>query len=296
MCFIWSYSNWPQTYRCIILSKNAMLCAQFCTWLIDSELYCKCNYLKQCWNLMDLSLRISLTLVVSLITGRKTSTISFDCLLSHSHGYIFSCILLVFVKDFFKTFQWLHLDKNLAIVIYSLSFFFLRISLFLFLGHGCNRSLSLSLSFYLSFSLSFSLSVSLSRFLFLSVSLSHLSQQMIKPVTPFLVSVPEEGSTSKYKLYVYGEGRYAASLGMGHFHGIPVLFIPGNAGCFKQVGAWYAVTVTVSCTVTLSLLKSQCLLYSHSVCILYCHTVSFKVIMSVIQSQCLYLVLSHCLF
>ena len=119
---------------------------------------------------MDLSLRISLTLVVSLITGRKTSTISFDCLLSLSYGYIFSCILLVFVKDFFKIFQWLRLDKNLAIVIYSLSFFFLHISLFLLLGViAPSPCPSLCLSIF------FSLSLSLSRFLFLSVSLSHLS-------------------------------------------------------------------------------------------------------------------------
>ncbi|XP_063689740.1 GPI inositol-deacylase-like [Bolinopsis microptera] len=49
------------------------------------------------------------------------------------------------------------------------------------------------------------------------------------------IPVPVEGGSEKYKLYAYGEGRYAKSLFQGKFNGIPVLFIPGNAGCFKQV-------------------------------------------------------------
>ncbi|CAH1794998.1 unnamed protein product [Owenia fusiformis] len=39
----------------------------------------------------------------------------------------------------------------------------------------------------------------------------------------------------KYGLYVYGEGAYARTLGKMEFNGIPVLFIPGNAGSYKQV-------------------------------------------------------------
>eukprot|EP00057_Strongylocentrotus_purpuratus_P027457 XP_011681931.1 PREDICTED: GPI inositol-deacylase-like [Strongylocentrotus purpuratus] len=38
-----------------------------------------------------------------------------------------------------------------------------------------------------------------------------------------------------YSLTVYGEGRYATNLEKGKYTGIPILFIPGNAGSHKQV-------------------------------------------------------------
>ncbi|GAB1609061.1 GPI inositol-deacylase-like [Argonauta hians] len=38
-----------------------------------------------------------------------------------------------------------------------------------------------------------------------------------------------------YNLYVYGEGYYANSLRSLNLHGVPVLFIHGNAGSYKQV-------------------------------------------------------------
>ncbi len=37
-----------------------------------------------------------------------------------------------------------------------------------------------------------------------------------------------------YNLFVYGEGEQAERYKKGEFTGIPVLFIPGNAGSFKQ--------------------------------------------------------------
>lgn len=40
---------------------------------------------------------------------------------------------------------------------------------------------------------------------------------------------------ARYGLYAYGEGQSAIPLQDGAFTGIPVLFIPGNAGSFKQV-------------------------------------------------------------
>ncbi|CAG0912972.1 unnamed protein product [Notodromas monacha] len=42
-------------------------------------------------------------------------------------------------------------------------------------------------------------------------------------------------SFPRYSLYVYGEGRYARDLEMGKLDGIPVVFIPGNAGSYRQV-------------------------------------------------------------
>lgn len=37
-----------------------------------------------------------------------------------------------------------------------------------------------------------------------------------------------------YQLYVYGEGEQAEQYRKGMFEGLPVLFIPGNGGSFKQ--------------------------------------------------------------
>ncbi|XP_043245683.1 GPI inositol-deacylase-like [Amphibalanus amphitrite] len=38
----------------------------------------------------------------------------------------------------------------------------------------------------------------------------------------------------RYKLYAYGEGVYTEQLRDGKFNGVPVLFIPGNGGSYKQ--------------------------------------------------------------
>lgn len=38
----------------------------------------------------------------------------------------------------------------------------------------------------------------------------------------------------KYNLYAYSEGRYTENARNMKFEGIPVLFVPGNAGSYKQ--------------------------------------------------------------
>lgn len=38
----------------------------------------------------------------------------------------------------------------------------------------------------------------------------------------------------KYALYAYGEGQYTEKLRNMQFNGIPVLFVPGNSGSYKQ--------------------------------------------------------------
>ena len=47
----------------------------------------------------------------------------------------------------------------------------------------------------------------------------------------------------KYNLFVYGEGPLSESLKKGQFNGIPVLFIPGNAGSFRQVRSLASVAL-----------------------------------------------------
>ncbi len=37
-----------------------------------------------------------------------------------------------------------------------------------------------------------------------------------------------------YNLFVYGEGKYARDLESGALEGIPVIFVPGNAGSYRQ--------------------------------------------------------------
>lgn len=38
----------------------------------------------------------------------------------------------------------------------------------------------------------------------------------------------------KYDLYAYSEGRFTENVRNMQFKGIPVLFVPGNAGSYKQ--------------------------------------------------------------
>ncbi|KAB7493597.1 GPI inositol-deacylase [Armadillidium nasatum] len=52
---------------------------------------------------------------------------------------------------------------------------------------------------------------------------------------PEYIEVNLENQNFDYKLYVYGEGKYAAHLKKKVYKGIPVLFIPGNQGSSKQV-------------------------------------------------------------
>ena len=47
----------------------------------------------------------------------------------------------------------------------------------------------------------------------------------------------------KYSLFVYGEGQLSELLRKGQFDGIPVLFIPGNAGSFRQVRSLASVAL-----------------------------------------------------
>lgn len=50
----------------------------------------------------------------------------------------------------------------------------------------------------------------------------------------------------KYGLYAYGEGRLTSRVRSMYFNGIPVLFIPGNAGSYKQVRSLSSVALRKS--------------------------------------------------
>lgn len=39
---------------------------------------------------------------------------------------------------------------------------------------------------------------------------------------------------AKYGLYAYAEGKYTSLAKRHKFTGVPVLFVPGNAGSYKQ--------------------------------------------------------------
>ncbi|XP_065353841.1 GPI inositol-deacylase [Cloeon dipterum] len=47
----------------------------------------------------------------------------------------------------------------------------------------------------------------------------------------------------KYGLYAYGEGQYTEKLRNMQFNGIPVLFVPGNSGSYKQVRSLASVAL-----------------------------------------------------
>ena len=47
----------------------------------------------------------------------------------------------------------------------------------------------------------------------------------------------------KYSLFAYGEGQLSEPLRKGQFSGVPVLFIPGNAGSFRQVRSLASVAL-----------------------------------------------------
>ncbi|XP_054168132.1 GPI inositol-deacylase-like isoform X2 [Oppia nitens] len=49
-----------------------------------------------------------------------------------------------------------------------------------------------------------------------------------------------------YNLYAYGEGYYAQSLRDGDFDGVPVVFVPGNRGSYKQVRSLGSVALRMS--------------------------------------------------
>lgn len=48
---------------------------------------------------------------------------------------------------------------------------------------------------------------------------------------------------SRYALYAYGEGQFTENLRKMRFSGIPVLFIPGNSGSYKQVRSLASVSL-----------------------------------------------------
>lgn len=64
---------------------------------------------------------------------------------------------------------------------------------------------------------------------------------------PQYIKVPLWKRTAKrfprYALYLYGEGEYAVRSKSLHLSGIPVLFIPGNAGSYKQVRSLASVAL-----------------------------------------------------
>ena len=45
----------------------------------------------------------------------------------------------------------------------------------------------------------------------------------------------EKSDNSSYHLYLYGEGAYFQHVKRGNLQGIPVLFLPGHGGSYKQV-------------------------------------------------------------
>ncbi|KAF5293758.1 hypothetical protein FQA39_LY03243 [Lamprigera yunnana] len=55
-----------------------------------------------------------------------------------------------------------------------------------------------------------------------------------------------EEELEKYGLYAYSEGRFTENSRNMKFSGIPVLFIPGNAGSFKQVRSFASVALRMS--------------------------------------------------
>ena len=47
----------------------------------------------------------------------------------------------------------------------------------------------------------------------------------------------------KYSLYAYSEGKLSEKVAKGQFSGIPVLFVPGNAGSFRQVRSMASIAL-----------------------------------------------------
>ena len=64
---------------------------------------------------------------------------------------------------------------------------------------------------------------------------------------PEYIPVPLAGDVAadfpQYGLFVYGEGQFGERLRKGKFDGIPVLFVPGNSGSFKQVRSLASVAL-----------------------------------------------------
>ncbi|KAG8230005.1 hypothetical protein J437_LFUL008446 [Ladona fulva] len=62
------------------------------------------------------------------------------------------------------------------------------------------------------------------------------------------IVLPSEVAQSypRYNLYAYGEGKYTEKLRGMEFGGIPVLFIPGNSGSYKQVRSLASVSLRKS--------------------------------------------------
>ncbi|KAK7502003.1 hypothetical protein BaRGS_00006755 [Batillaria attramentaria] len=67
---------------------------------------------------------------------------------------------------------------------------------------------------------------------------------------PKWLDVPLDATVKRlypwYSLHVYGEGEYAHELSKKKFSGIPVLFIPGNAGSHKQVRSLGSVSLRMT--------------------------------------------------
>uniref|UniRef100_T1JYQ1 GPI inositol-deacylase n=1 Tax=Tetranychus urticae TaxID=32264 RepID=T1JYQ1_TETUR len=67
---------------------------------------------------------------------------------------------------------------------------------------------------------------------------------------PQFIPVPLRNNISKkfpnYNLYIYGEGEYAMFLREGVIYGIPVLFVPGSAGSYKQVRSFGSIALRMA--------------------------------------------------
>eukprot|EP00095_Tigriopus_kingsejongensis_P011682 maker-scaffold59_size442576-snap-gene-3.32 protein:Tk11682 transcript:maker-scaffold59_size442576-snap-gene-3.32-mRNA-1 annotation:"gpi inositol-deacylase" len=63
---------------------------------------------------------------------------------------------------------------------------------------------------------------------------------------PVTLPVQVQTKFPNYALYAYGEGQSAEPLAEGKFSGIPVLFVPGNSGSFKQVRSLASVALRMA--------------------------------------------------
>lgn len=66
--------------------------------------------------------------------------------------------------------------------------------------------------------------------------------QYVRIVLP----IPVAQNFPRYKLYAYGEGQYTEKLRSMKFRGVPVLFIPGNGGSYKQVRSLASISLRKS--------------------------------------------------
>ncbi|XP_076314920.1 GPI inositol-deacylase [Tachypleus tridentatus] len=66
------------------------------------------------------------------------------------------------------------------------------------------------------------------------------------PIRRIAMPSPVMHKFPRYKLFIYGEGRYAEGLRSGQLGGLPLLFIPGNAGSYRQVRSLGSVALRMA--------------------------------------------------